>query len=113
MFNRYLVAGAVMAYVVVLAEDAAEVAAGKEYRARPAGTDEDAFLAEMRAYGTNHRQGSNAAESHLTLEAMNFALSRTQHAGFHISPQLPDRFTKRIDIQRSHNFVYRSLSNPP
>jgi len=114
-----------MAYVIVLAEYAAEVAAGKEYRARPAsGTGfqpvktrprwpchEDAFLAEMGAYGADHRQAADAAKADLPFTAVDFALARAKSAGICIIPQLLDGFAERTDIsrQKRHNFILRML----
>ena len=69
--------------VEVLAEHAAQIAAGKEYRARAAAADQNAFLAEMRTDRTNTRHISDTAKAHLIIAAMNLALTGTQRAGIH------------------------------
>ena len=99
-----------MADIVVLAENAAQVTAGKEYCARPAEADKYAFLAEMGADGANDRHITNTTKSYLLFAAVDFALTRTEHAGIHIIPQLLNGFAERTDIswQRRHNFVLRS-----
>ena len=83
-----------MADIEVLAEDTAEVTAGEKYRPRPALTDEDAFLAEVRADGADHRHIADTAKPDLALTALNFALARTEHTGIHHSPQLLHRFAE-------------------
>jgi hypothetical protein len=70
-------------YVVILAEHAAQIAAGKEYRAGAAAADQDAFLAEMRTDGTNYRYITYAAEAQLTIAAADFTFAWTECAGIH------------------------------
>ena len=70
-----------MADVEILAENAAQVAARKEYSARTAGAHEDAFFAEMGACGTYDRHIGDSAEAELALAAFGAALPRTKGAG--------------------------------
>jgi len=76
-----------MADVEVLAEDAAQIAAGKEYRSRPPAADQHAFLAEMRTYRADGRLIADAAEADLALAATSSAHTRTERAGIHGIPQ--------------------------
>jgi hypothetical protein len=87
-----------MAYIEVLAEYAAEVAPGKKYRPRPACSNEHTLFAKVRGYGANHGQTADAAKADLAFTAIDFTLARAKYTGIHIIPQLPDGFTKRIDI---------------
>ena len=77
------VAVPIVADVEVLAEHAAQIAAGKEYRARAAAADQNAFLAEVRTYRANYRLITDATKADLILAAMDFALTWTQRAGIH------------------------------
>ncbi len=98
-----------MADIEVLTENAAQVTAGKKYGARPTGADKDALLAEMRSHRANNRYITNTTKAGLALAAVAFALTRTEYAGIHTVPQLPNRLTKRTDIsrQKRHSFVSR------
>ena len=72
-----------VADVEVLAEHAAQIAAGKEYRAGAASADQNAFLAEMRTDGTNYRHITGAAKAYLALFAIDFTFTWTECAGIH------------------------------
>jgi hypothetical protein len=73
----------VMADIEILAEDAAEVAAGKEYRPRAANSDQDAFLAKVRADGADDRLLPDAAKASLALSAASSAPTGTELARVH------------------------------
>jgi len=70
-----------VADVVVLAEDAGEIAPGQEDRSRTTETHEAAFFAEMRAGGTDEGSASDTAEPTLALRAIDPTLSRADPAG--------------------------------
>ena len=82
-----------VADIEVLAEDAAQVAAGKEYSAGTTRTDEYAFLAEVRADRADDRHISGAAKAYLAVGATDSALARTEDAGIHKAPELPSSVT--------------------
>lgn len=63
--------------VEVLAEHTAQIAAGKENRARAASADQHAFLTEVRTDRTNYRLITNATKADLIFAAMDFALTGT------------------------------------
>ena len=71
------VAVPIVADIEVLAEHTAQIAAGKEYRARAAAADQNTFLAEVRTDGTDTRYIADAAKAHLIIAAMNPALTGT------------------------------------
>jgi hypothetical protein len=75
-----------MADVEILAEDAAQIAAGKEYRPGAPAADQDALLAEVRADGTDDRPVADAAEANLIVGAVYLAPTRTECAGVHGIP---------------------------
>jgi len=83
-----------MADIEVLTENTTQITAGKKYGARPTGADKDTFLAEMRSHRTNYRRIANATKACLTLAALDFAHTRTECAGIHTVPQLPNGLTK-------------------
>ena len=58
-----------MADIEVLAEDTAQVAAGKENRPRAPPADQDAFFAEMGTDGTDTRSAADAAKTELVITA--------------------------------------------
>ena len=72
-----------VADVEVLAEHTAQIAAGKENRARAAFADKDAFLAEVRTNRTNYWIITNATKSGFTLITIDFTFTRTECAGIH------------------------------
>jgi hypothetical protein len=90
LLDRYEPAMSLVADVIVLTEDAAQIAAGEEYRPGSPATDKDAFLAKMRTYGTDYGRFANAAKASLPPAASNLALTRTERAGIHTIPQLLD-----------------------
>ena len=49
--------------IEVLAENAAQIAAGKEYRARTSLTNQDAFFSKMSPNGANERFIADAAKT--------------------------------------------------
>jgi hypothetical protein len=56
-----------VADIIILAENTAQVAAGKEDCTRAAAADKDAFLAEMRTNGTYKRQITDATKAQLII----------------------------------------------
>jgi len=70
-----------VAYVVVLAEDATEVAAGEEDGTASAGADENGLFTVMRADRTYFQLIGNTAEAGLTFGAAGFALAGAECAG--------------------------------
>jgi len=83
-----------MANIEVLAENAAEVAAGEKYRPRPSFADKNTFLAEVRPDGADYRRIADAAKADFAFTALDFALPRTEHTGIHHPPQLLHRFAE-------------------
>jgi len=63
--------------VEVLTEHAAQIAAGKKYRARAAAADQNAFLAEMGTNGADSRHITDTAKAHLIIAAMDPAPTGT------------------------------------
>ena len=59
-----------LADVVILAEDAAQVAAGQKDRAAAAAAGQGALLAEVRAVAGDHRRGADPAGAALAFEAV-------------------------------------------
>jgi len=70
-----------LADLVVLAEDAGEVAAGKEYGPRAAATDEGRFLTEMRSEACYAGVSPAAAEAHVSGGAVGSAAPGADVAG--------------------------------
>ena len=83
-----------MANVVILAEDAAEVAACKKDCARAAGSDKNAFFSEMRTDGADDRNIRYAAKTDLASAAINFTVAGTDDAGIHTFSQLLNNFAE-------------------
>ena len=65
---------------MVLAEDAAQIAAGEEDRARAPLAAKAVLLAEVRKVGRDHRVTPDAAETGMVGEAVDLALAGTDHA---------------------------------
>jgi hypothetical protein len=86
LLNRHRPAAALMTDVVVLAEDAAEIAARKENRPGASPTDQDALLAEMGTDGAYQRRLAYPAKARFPLAAMDVAQTRTDRAGIHAIP---------------------------
>jgi len=80
----------VMADIEILAEDAAEVAAGKEYRPRAPAADQDAFLAEVRTDRADDRLIADAAKPGLAVAALSCAPARAERTGGRQIPQPPN-----------------------
>lgn len=99
LLNGHFTAEAMVADIEILTEDTAEVTAGEEYSARPTAADKDAFLAKMWAYRADDRQSGNTAEANLPFVSVDFALSRTEHAGIGHIPQLFHGFTESAQIR--------------
>jgi hypothetical protein len=81
LIDGEVAAATAVADVGILAEDAAEIAAGKEDRARSAGADEDGFFAEVRAGRADAGSGADAAKTGLLVAAMGTAATGTEGAG--------------------------------
>jgi len=104
-----------MADIEVLTENTAQITTGKKYSAGATEPDKDAFLAEMGPHRANHRHIPDPAKTYLTLAAIDFALTRAECAGIHPVPQLPNRLTKRTNInwQRCHNCNFHTVFDTP
>jgi len=100
LFDCYLAAVAMMADVEVLAEDTAEIAAGKENSARAATAYEDAFFAEVGANGANEGHIADAAKTSLAFTAKDFAHARAERAGIEKIPELANGITKAVGAGR-------------
>lgn len=75
-----------VADVEILAENAAKVATGEEYRTRASRSDEYAFLAEMRAYRADYGHLANAAEAEFAAAALYAASPWAERAGIGQAP---------------------------
>ena len=75
-----------VADIEILAENAAKVAAGEEYRARASRADEYAVLAEMWAYRADYGHIADGAEAEFAAAAIYTALPRAEHAGIGQAP---------------------------
>jgi hypothetical protein len=73
MLDCYFPTVPMVADIVVLAEDAAQITTCEEYRAGTTLADKDAFLTEVWANGTNNRQFAYAAKANLALTAVHSA----------------------------------------
>ena len=89
-----------MADVVVLTKNTSHIAAGKEYRARAAGTNEHAFLAEMRSDGAYYGIAADTAKAGLFIISVLPALAGAEDAGIHSFPQLLNRFAGKLRLGR-------------
>ena len=83
-----------MADIEVLAENTAQITAGKKYSARPPTADENAFLAEMGPHRADHRHITDPAKAGFALSAIDLAPARAECAGIHTVPQLLNGLTK-------------------
>lgn len=101
LFDTDRYAAGVVADIVVLAEDARQIAAGKEYRARTAVAHEDAFFAKMRANGTNEQFGGHAAGPFFPCDSVNTAAARTEAACAHLPVQFLDSRAQGDSFSRS------------
>src|SRR3989338_3022237 len=79
--SRVLFARPEVAYVVVLAEDAAQVAACKEYGSRTVPAYKRTFLSEERAERGDHGTVTYPAEAFLSLKPHGPTVPGTQPAG--------------------------------
>jgi len=87
-----------VAYIVILAEDTAEITAGKEDRTASAKAYENGFFSEMRSDGTYLQVVGYPAESCLALVTFCPAHAGAKCARVHLVPKLGYRLAESIWI---------------